>query len=104
MNHPRLKKATAALLPGCVLAEPVCDPAGKMLLPAGATLSESVIASLVRRQIAEVVVVDADPAAVAAARDARRARLDYLFRNAGDNIAAQTLFNAVLAYRQCHQK
>ncbi|MES2784642.1 MAG: hypothetical protein V4684_04205 [Pseudomonadota bacterium] len=55
-----------------VLAEPVCDDHGQVLLPAGTHLTEGMVASLRRRGVATLVIVAPDPQPqVAPATDTR---------------------------------
>jgi hypothetical protein len=69
----------AQATPGMVLSDVLLDRQGQMLLPQGAVLTESVLASLGRHGVAMVPVVAAadsaplDPEAV-------QARLDHVFR------------------------
>ena len=68
--------------PGMVLADDLLDEQGKILLPAGATLSESSIASLRRREIDTLPVCGEKVSEVdnAAAIEMHRQRLARLFR------------------------
>ena len=94
--------ATNCLQPGMQVAAAVVDAAGRVLLPAGAELSESTIASLGRRGIAEVAVaveVEVDPAEREARRQRVLAQLDRLFRRAGEGDATLALYRAVADYR-----
>jgi hypothetical protein len=72
-------------LPGMVLHDAVLDTRGNILLPAGATLTPVLCASLQRHQIETVVVGDDShsQAEVEAERDAGLVRLEWLFRAAG---------------------
>lgn len=92
-----------AALPGMALASPVLDAGGSVLLPRGATLDEAVLASLRRREIAEVCVELPEPPPDQAVRELMRAaveqRLRHLFRTAGDGPASRSLYQAVLDYR-----
>lgn len=92
----------AAAQPGMEVAIAVVDAGERVLLPAGAVLSEAAIASLQRRDIATVTVLveQAEDPEVAAAQRARIGeRLDHLFRKAGEGEATRALYAAVLAYR-----
>ena len=92
----------SALQPGMEVAAAVADDSGRMLLPAGAILSESGIAGLLRRDIATVTVLvelPEDPEVVAANRARIVGHLDQVFRRAGDGRATRALYDAVLAYR-----
>lgn len=92
-----------AALPGMALASPVLDAGGSVLLPRGATLDAAVLASLRRREIAEVCVVMSEPPPDQAMRELMRCaveqRLRHLFRTAGDGPASRSLYQAVLDYR-----
>ncbi|MDM5178253.1 hypothetical protein PO883_13730 [Massilia sp. DJPM01] len=91
---------------GMVLAQDLRDAGGGVLLPAGATLSASSLASLRRRGIERVQVVAAeaplDEAAVRAERERRYARLKHLFRRCltgSPANASAVLYERLLAYR-----
>ncbi|MDQ1921036.1 hypothetical protein [Massilia pseudoviolaceinigra] len=91
---------------GMVLAQDLRDAGGGVLLPAGATLSASSLASLRRRGIEQVQVVGAAPpvdeAAVRAERERQCARLEHLFRRclpAAPASANSVLYERLLAYR-----
>lgn len=96
---------------GMVLAEDLRDAGGAVLLPAGATLGASSLASLRRRGIEQVQVVGAagledapvDDAALQAERERQCARLERLFRRCLDGPAkgaSAVLFERLLAYRR----
>lgn len=95
---------------GMVLSHDLRDPGGAVLLPAGATLSASSLASLRRRGIERVQVVGAAPAvdeaAVQAERERQCARLGRLFRRCLDDTqgaaggASALLYERLLAYRR----
>ena len=84
--------------PGAVLAEAVTDRAGAVLLPAGSVLDAADIAALVRRGVSLVRVCSPDPAKLREQREVLSARLDFLFRHAGDSPVARSLYRSVLAY------
>ncbi|NHZ81230.1 hypothetical protein F2P44_18400 [Massilia sp. CCM 8695] len=91
---------------GMVLAQDLRDAGGGVLLPAGATLSASSLASLRRRGIERVQVVAAeapvDEAAVRAERERQCARLARLFRRCltgSPANASAVLYERLLAYR-----
>lgn len=90
----------AEVLPGMTLAASVIDAQGRVLVPAGAELNESLLQALARREVALITVdceVEEDPAE----REARHARvmadLEARFRLAGDSpevrLLQQTLFD-----------
>lgn len=90
------------LLPGMRVALAVADAAGRVLLPAGAEITESTIASLRRREIEQVSVeleVEDDPAALEARRQQVVAQLDRLFRRAGQGAETRALYQTVAQYR-----
>lgn len=97
--------AIADVQPGMRLAEAVVDETGRLLVPDGCELTESLLLSLARRNIAELKIsrdVEESPAV----REAHRARiageLDVLFRQAGDGEETRALYRAVLAFRLEH--
>lgn len=94
--------ATEGLAPGMLVAESVVDDSGRVLIPAGAELSEGAISSLTRREIQAVMVeltVLEDPEAVEARRAKTKQHLDHLFRLAGNSAETKALYQAILDYR-----
>lgn len=86
---------------GAVLAADVVDAGGRILMPAGATLTATALESLQRRDIVSLTIEslqEEDPAA----REARRVRLETrlarLFRHAGEQPEMRALHHAVLNY------
>lgn len=95
------------LQPGMRVAAAVEDSAGRVLLPAGAEITDSTIASLRRREIGQVSVereVEDDPAAVEAYRRQVFAELEHLFRRAGQGAETRALYDAIARYRMEHRK
>ncbi len=90
-------------LAGMILAADLLDDSGGMLLPAGATLSESSLNSLRRRGVEAVSIVaeaePADPAALQALREQRRQRLQVLFRRSATVGATPALLAILESYR-----
>ncbi|RIX46162.1 MAG: hypothetical protein D3M94_10690 [Rhodocyclales bacterium GT-UBC] len=90
------------LEPGMQLAEPVLDESGRVLVPAGAEVNESLVHGLQRREIVQVSV-SYEQAEDPAQREARlaqiNAQLAHLFRKAGDDDATRQLQRAVMAFR-----
>lgn len=93
---------TEAALPGMCLSEAVRDDAGRVLVPDGAVLTESLIHSLLRRGVPALHVdqaVEEDPAE----REIRRALIArsvaVLFRQAGEGAGAMALQDAICAFR-----
>lgn len=88
--------------PGTLLAEPVIDEMGRVLVPSGSELTESMLRSLARREIAELSVVrevEEDAAEREAYRLKRVAELDLVFRHAGEGVETRLLYQAILDYR-----
>ncbi len=89
--------------PGMVLSDDLLDAQGSVLLPAGATLSDSSIASLRRREVDMLSiqgeeVPDADDAATL---EQQRERLATLFRNhTEDDMATEILRQLVTRFRE----
>lgn len=111
MNAPappsrRQECAIDSVAPGSVLADPVYDAHSTPLLPAGAALTEAHLQSLRRRGIASLVILvplaaDGEAAAAEGAEGARvEARIEYLFRHAGDNPALRDLRQRILDFRR----
>ena len=91
--------------PGAVLAAPVTDSAGTVLLPAGLSLTAAHLESLQRRGIGMLTICpQEDPEAVARQHEKIRARVMYLFRHTADEAGSQALLHAVLAFRQASGK
>lgn len=91
---------------GMVLAAPLLDAHGALLLPAGTTLTDASLASLRRRGVEECSVAGpeeaeaaADPAALARQRDGAVQRLTKLFRHSADNEANAALLRKLTDYR-----
>ncbi|MBL8452247.1 MAG: hypothetical protein JNK97_05830 [Zoogloea sp.] len=92
-------------LPGAVLAAPVTDGAGTVLLPAGLSLTAAHLESLQRRGIGMLAIcAPEEPGAVARQHEKIRARVMYLFRHTADEPGSQALLHAVLAFRQASGK
>lgn len=98
-----IKRLPAAqLLAGMIVAEPVADEGGRVLLPAGTALTASQVDGLVRRGVTSVAVTviesAADPGERALRQERIRQQLDRLFRQAGNGQETRTLQATVLAY------
>ncbi len=87
--------------PGMVLSDDMLDSHGKVLLPAGATLTETTLASLRRHDIEMLpILCEALSAADEAAELARhQQRLAVLFRKHVDDEATALLLQYVTRYR-----
>lgn len=88
-------------LPGMRLAEAVTDQAGNILMQGGVELSESMLASLRRRDIAQIAIerdVDEDPAKREARLAELRQTLDRRFRKTGESPEAGLLYQAILDF------
>ena len=85
-RHQQIPLAAAAS--GMTLSDAVLDTKGNVLLPKGTLLTDGMLASLLRHQIATVVVIGGEVSAEedSAERERRVARLEYLFR-ASDSTA-----------------
>lgn len=94
--------AVGDLRPGMRVAAAVQDEAGRVLLPAGAEITESTIGSLRRREIDQVSVemeVEDDPVSAEAYRRQVISELDRLFRRAGQEPETRSLYEVVARYR-----
>ena len=94
--------ALEAVQPGMKVADAVVDDSGRVLVPAGADVTEAMLASLLRREVVSIKVeleVEEDPAAREAHRAMIVSRLDRIFRKAGDAAETRTLYQAVLDHR-----
>ena len=94
----------AETLPGMLLAAPVLDAGGNVLLPAALALTESHLESLRRRGIATLTISapaePVEPVDIARKREEVRARVMHIFRHTVDDPGSQALLHAVLAFRQ----
>lgn len=87
------------LMPGMTLAEPLFDDVGRVLLPRGCELSDSILGGLQRRGIAALTVVrvvDASEITDAARLERIKATLDERFRLAGSGPASSALYQGLL--------
>lgn len=96
-----IELALDAVTPGTVLASSVTDARGAVLLPEGATLTESSLGSLERRGITHVTVrrtADAvSPDETVARCEAARRRTEAVLQFVGDGPAAMHLRRIALA-------
>lgn len=92
--------------PGMRVAEAVTDAGGRILVPAGAELSDSLLQGLLRRDVDSLRIereaVD-DPHQRAQARAELVHCLDHLFRKAGQGEETRALYQAILDYRLEHR-
>jgi mono/diheme cytochrome c family protein len=87
---------------GMMLAQDVCDASGGRLLAEGAELSDATIASLGRRGVEHVMIAFEEtlsPEQIAARASQIRTRLEYLFRQAGNDPMLLKLRATLLQYR-----
>ena len=79
-RYQQIPLATAK--PGMTLSDAVLDTKGNILLPKGTQLNETMLASLLRHQIATVVIAGGEVSAEVdnTERQERMARVDHLFR------------------------
>lgn len=86
---------------GMVLAAPVLDAQGGILLPNGTSLTDSILASLRRREIDTLVVVDDNISKeeLEAERERMRARLERLFRRCQAQGGCGPLRRSIEEYR-----
>ena len=96
-----IELALDTLTAGAILARPVTDARGAVLLPDGATLTESNLSSLARRGVTHVTVhrpAEAiSPEEAAARREAARRQVEAVLQLAGDGPAAVQLHRIALA-------
>lgn len=88
--------------PGIRLAAAVSDSAGKVLLAEGAELTPGLIASLQKRGLSHVPVAvqtSCSPEELSAQQEKIRNRIEWLFRNCGNDPLMGRLCEAVLEYR-----
>lgn len=88
--------------PGMRLAETILDESGRVLVPGGCELTESILHGLIRREVDELKIereVDEDPVAREARRLRHVAELDQLFRKAGDGAETRQLYQVILGFR-----
>ena len=88
--------------PGMHLAEAMLDESGRVLVPGGCELTDSMLSGLMRRDIVALTVeyeVAEDPASRAARQARVVAQLDHLFRKAGEGPETRQLYRAILDFR-----
>lgn len=87
--------------PGMVLSDDLFDPQGQILLSKGATLTEHMIASLARHDIAVVRIEmgEMTPEEEAAQHAYFAERIEHLFRKQDDSSATVALHRLVRLYR-----
>jgi hypothetical protein len=89
--------------PGMVLATDLLDRQGQMLLPQGAVLTETALASLARHGVDMLPIVQAEAPASVIDAGAVQARLDHLFRKndagSADDWATSNLRRYIEDYR-----
>jgi hypothetical protein len=93
--------STAEAEEGMCLHEDVRDRAGNVLLPRLTALTGALLASLLRRDVKVLAIVDgsATPEQLAAERVRVQERLAYLSRHAGSGVANTLLRSVVEEYR-----
>ena len=90
------------VLPGSVLGDNVQDEAGRVLLRAGAVISESALEALRRRAVEQVVldvVEKPSPEQFALEKVRLETRLESAFRRAGQSEANRQLWQAILEFK-----
>ena len=88
--------------PGMRLAMAVMDDRGRVLLPAAALLTDSILQSLQRRNVLQLVIEreeTLDPVVLAARQAEIEQQLARLFRKAGEGEATQELHKAILEFQ-----
>lgn len=89
------------LRPGMALVDPLLDEVGRVLLPRGCLLSESILRGLKRRRIGKLTiarVVDEEAVALAARQESIVQNLAPLFRKAGSGPASRQLYQNILTF------
>ena len=95
------------VLPGALLGDNVNDAGGRVLLRVGTLLTESIIESLRRREIASLpinVQETADAMQLEAYRAEAERRLFEAFRKAGNGQASRALRQATLEFMLEHRR
>lgn len=86
--------------PGMILSGPVLGSHGETLIPGGAELTDSMLAMLRGRGLAQISVVEMlSEAELAAERERSQNRVAQLFRNCAGQHASDALMRGVLKYR-----
>lgn len=96
------KMAIELVESGDRLAEALIDGGGRVLIPAGAELTDSLLDALRRRGVLELLVerlVEVDQAAREAMQARVEQRLSRLFRQAGEGLETRLLFQAIRDFR-----
>jgi hypothetical protein len=86
---------------GLTISASVTDARGRVLVAAGAALTPSLLAALMRHGVVQVSVDGAEAAVPADAPDVERIRrrLEHLFRGSTTSTAGTLLMQRMLAYR-----
>lgn len=87
---------------GMRLGAPVTGRGGRVLVPAGTELTESLLESLEQRGIVAIFVeraADEDPTAREARLAGVKRAVDQLFRAAGEGMATRTLYRCIVNFR-----
>lgn len=101
MTNRSKQLALNTVIPGMVLSDDLLDDQGKILLPEGTTLTEPILASLARHNIAILPILCEALSTVDEAAELRRrkARLARLFRKHVDDEATELMLQYVTHYR-----
>lgn len=94
--------ALSQAVPGMILAEAVRDPGGVSLLAGGATLTNDTLASLQRRGVEHLLIVEETtltPEQATRQQEEIGARVNALFRQCPDEPLMVQLREVLLAYR-----
>lgn len=93
--------ALNSVTPGMVLSDDLLDDQGKILLPNGTLLTEAILASLARHNIAIIPILCEALSPVDEAAELRRhqARLARLFRKHAGDEATELMLQYVTHYR-----
>ena len=106
-----LATTVQSVAPGFVLAQPVLDAQGQLLVPAGAPVTSGMLHNLQQRGIQTVSVAQTDPSGASASVPGGRqgsveeaqARLHHLFRPALRMEQLNPLLHLILRYRTAQQ-
>ena len=102
-SYTKRERVISEVMSGAVLAENVCDAKGHILIPEGASVTESTLSRLAAHGIRSLVIreqADApSPEAIEAQRKQIEQRISFIFRSVGNNPPARELERELLKYR-----
>lgn len=106
MSQHQLEVSVDEAQPGMTLADDLFDDEGQMLLPRGTVLTDTLLASIRKRDIEMIVIAGTTktPQEELVEHEQMRLRVLHLFRKLRpEKLADQALFELVIKFRQGEQ-